>query len=245
MEHFSHIWVGSPQVSLTTYVKVQMRLRDLMLGELLSTLQPLFHRRNVASLWLFYIWQIDSIKCSRYSILTVNIFEFDDFNADHFKWLQLLMLPYSNFYFILFLFLFILSEIINFSTGFLYNSGRHIFLHEYFCLFSCFLSFFATVLLAIWIANVCWLLATKTLFTRLLSSTGVLIVINFLLFFTTSPGVKYLGFLIKIVPVKFSSRGKAYMDIFVLLLFSLVHNYLFCLSSVWKLTTSSSKGTSF
>ena len=54
MEYCSHIWAGSSQQALSTLDRVQKRMRGLVGDELFSSLQPLSHRRNVASLSLFY-----------------------------------------------------------------------------------------------------------------------------------------------------------------------------------------------
>ena len=54
MEYCSHIWAGSSKQSLSGLDRIQERLRGLVGEELFSTLSPLSHRRNVASLSLFY-----------------------------------------------------------------------------------------------------------------------------------------------------------------------------------------------
>ena len=48
------IWAGSSHRSLSALDSVQHRLKGLVGPELYSTLQPLSHRRNVASISLFY-----------------------------------------------------------------------------------------------------------------------------------------------------------------------------------------------
>ena len=54
MEYCAHIWAGSSQQALSTLDRVQKRMRGLVGDELFSSLQPLSHRRDVASLSLFY-----------------------------------------------------------------------------------------------------------------------------------------------------------------------------------------------
>ena len=55
MEYCSHIWGGAPQSGcLDSLDRVQRRLVNLIEPVLSSTLQPLYHRRVVASLSLFY-----------------------------------------------------------------------------------------------------------------------------------------------------------------------------------------------
>ena len=54
MEYCCHIWAGASQQSLSSLDRVQSRLRYLVGDSLFSTLQPLSHRRNVASLALLY-----------------------------------------------------------------------------------------------------------------------------------------------------------------------------------------------
>ena len=54
MEYCCHIWAGASAASLSLLDKVQKRVANLIGPELSSKLQPLSHRRNVASLCLFY-----------------------------------------------------------------------------------------------------------------------------------------------------------------------------------------------
>ena len=54
MAYCSHIWAGSSQLALSILDLVQKRMRCLVGDDLFSSLQPLSHRRNVASLSLFY-----------------------------------------------------------------------------------------------------------------------------------------------------------------------------------------------
>ena len=54
MEYCCHIWAGACKSSLSSLDRVQRRLRWLIGEELFNTLQPLSHRRDVASLSLFY-----------------------------------------------------------------------------------------------------------------------------------------------------------------------------------------------
>ena len=63
MEYCCHIWSGASKSSLSSLDKVQRRLRRLVGDNLFSTLQPLSHRRNVASLSLFYRYY--NGKCSQ------------------------------------------------------------------------------------------------------------------------------------------------------------------------------------
>ena len=54
MEYCCHIWSGAPQRSLSILDRLQRRMKGLVGDVLFSTLQPLSHRRDVASLSLFY-----------------------------------------------------------------------------------------------------------------------------------------------------------------------------------------------
>ena len=54
MEYCSHVWGGAARSSLNILDRLQHRMKYLVGEELYSTLQPLSHRRNVASLSLFY-----------------------------------------------------------------------------------------------------------------------------------------------------------------------------------------------
>ena len=63
MEYCCHIWGGAAQTSLSCLDRVQRRLRYLVGDELFSTLPPLSHRRDVASLSLFYRYY--NGKCSK------------------------------------------------------------------------------------------------------------------------------------------------------------------------------------
>ena len=54
MEYCCHIWASSSQHALSALDRVQNRMRGLLGDGLFSSLQPLSHRRNVASLALFY-----------------------------------------------------------------------------------------------------------------------------------------------------------------------------------------------
>ena len=63
MEYCCHIWAGASKTCLSSLDKVQRRLRRLVGDSLFTTLQPLSHRRNVASLSLFYRYY--NGKCSQ------------------------------------------------------------------------------------------------------------------------------------------------------------------------------------
>ena len=54
MEYRCHLWGGAAQSTLTCLDRVQNRLRNLVGDELFSSLEPLSHRRDVASLSLPY-----------------------------------------------------------------------------------------------------------------------------------------------------------------------------------------------
>ena len=54
MEYCCHIWAGASQRPLSSLDSVQRRLLGLVGPDLYSTLQLLSHRRNVASISLFY-----------------------------------------------------------------------------------------------------------------------------------------------------------------------------------------------
>ena len=54
MEYCCHIWAGSSSTSLSILDRLQRRIKGLIGDELFSTLHALSHRRDVASLSLFY-----------------------------------------------------------------------------------------------------------------------------------------------------------------------------------------------
>ena len=54
MEYCYHIWEGSAKTPLNPLDAVQKPLHSLVGDELFDTVQPLSHRRDVASLSLFY-----------------------------------------------------------------------------------------------------------------------------------------------------------------------------------------------
>ncbi len=54
MEYCCHIWGGSSNDALSLLDKVQKRIVNIVGPALAANLQPLSHRRNVASLSLFY-----------------------------------------------------------------------------------------------------------------------------------------------------------------------------------------------
>ena len=54
MEYCCHIWAGASACHLSLSDRVQKRIVNLVGEELGSSLQPLSHRRSVASLCLFY-----------------------------------------------------------------------------------------------------------------------------------------------------------------------------------------------
>ena len=62
MEYCCHLWAGAPANSLSLLDKVQNRVCNLIGPQLAAKLQPLSHRRNVASLSLFY--KYFNKKCS-------------------------------------------------------------------------------------------------------------------------------------------------------------------------------------
>ena len=54
MEYCSHIWAGAPSCYLELLDKLQKRICRAVGPLLAASLEPLAHRRNVASLSLFY-----------------------------------------------------------------------------------------------------------------------------------------------------------------------------------------------
>jgi len=54
MEYCCHLWAGAPTTSLDSLDRIQRRIVNIVGPELSSDLHPLSHRRNVASLSLFY-----------------------------------------------------------------------------------------------------------------------------------------------------------------------------------------------
>ena len=54
MEYCCHVWTGAPSCYLELLVKLQKRISRTIGPSLAASLEPLAHRRNVASLSLFY-----------------------------------------------------------------------------------------------------------------------------------------------------------------------------------------------
>ena len=54
MEYCCHIWAGEPATTLNLLDRIQKRISNMIGAKLASQLQTLSHRRNVASLCLFY-----------------------------------------------------------------------------------------------------------------------------------------------------------------------------------------------
>ena len=54
MEYCCHIWAGAPSCYLDLLDKLQKRICRIVGPSLAASLEPLAHRRNVASLSLFY-----------------------------------------------------------------------------------------------------------------------------------------------------------------------------------------------
>ena len=62
MEYCYHVWAGAPSCYLELLDKLQKRICWIVGPLLAASLEPLAHRRNVASLSLFYRYYFD--KCS-------------------------------------------------------------------------------------------------------------------------------------------------------------------------------------
>ena len=54
MEYYCHVWAGAPSCYLELLDKLQKRICRTVGPSLAASLEPLAHRRNVASLSLFY-----------------------------------------------------------------------------------------------------------------------------------------------------------------------------------------------
>ena len=54
MEYCCHVWAGDPSCYLDFVDKLQKRISRIIRPSLAASLEPLAHRRNVASLILFY-----------------------------------------------------------------------------------------------------------------------------------------------------------------------------------------------
>ena len=54
MEHCCHVWAGAPSCYLELLNKLQKRICRTVSPSLAGSIEPLTHRRNVASLSLFY-----------------------------------------------------------------------------------------------------------------------------------------------------------------------------------------------
>ena len=62
MEYCCHIWAGAPSCYLELLDKLQKRICRTVGPSLAASLEPLAHRRNVASLSLFYSYYFG--RCS-------------------------------------------------------------------------------------------------------------------------------------------------------------------------------------
>ena len=62
MEYCCHIWAGATSCYLELFDKLQKRICRIVGPSLAASLEPLAHRRNVASLSLFYRYYFD--RCS-------------------------------------------------------------------------------------------------------------------------------------------------------------------------------------
>ena len=62
MEYCCHVWAGAPNCYLDLLDKLQKRICRIVGPSLAASLEPLAHRRNVASLSLFYMYYFG--RCS-------------------------------------------------------------------------------------------------------------------------------------------------------------------------------------
>ena len=62
MEYCCHIWAGAPSSFLDLLDKLQKRICRIVGPSLAASLEPLAHRRNVASLSLFYSYLVDVLQ---------------------------------------------------------------------------------------------------------------------------------------------------------------------------------------
>ena len=62
MEYYCHVWDGAPSYYLDLLDKLQKRISRIVGPSLAASLKPLAHRRNVASLSLFYMYYLG--RCS-------------------------------------------------------------------------------------------------------------------------------------------------------------------------------------
>ena len=62
MEYCCHVWAGAPSCYLELLDKLQKRICRIVGPSLAASLEPLVHRRNVASLSLFYRYYLG--RCS-------------------------------------------------------------------------------------------------------------------------------------------------------------------------------------
>ena len=62
MEYCCHVWTGAPSCYLELLDKLQKRIRKIVGPSLVASLEPLVHRRNVASLSLFHRYYF--VRCS-------------------------------------------------------------------------------------------------------------------------------------------------------------------------------------
>ena len=65
MEYCCHAWSGAPSCYLELLDKLQKRICRTVGPSLAASLEPLAHRRNVASLSLFYLAQLVPLPYSR------------------------------------------------------------------------------------------------------------------------------------------------------------------------------------
>ena len=62
MEYCCHVWAGAPSSYLELLGKLQKEIRRTAVPSLAASVEPLAHRRNVASLSLFYKYYF--VRCS-------------------------------------------------------------------------------------------------------------------------------------------------------------------------------------
>ena len=75
MEYCCHIWAGAPSCYLDLLDKLQKRICRIVGPSLAASLEPLAHRRNVASLSLFYRYYFGRCSLELTQLVPLPFFE--------------------------------------------------------------------------------------------------------------------------------------------------------------------------
>ena len=74
MEYWCHVWAGAPSCCLKLLDKLQKRICRTVGLSLAASLEPLAHRRNVASLSLFYRYYFGKCSSELAQLVSISFF---------------------------------------------------------------------------------------------------------------------------------------------------------------------------